>query len=273
MNTSPSPNDKSTVEYWSEFWKSHGLPAPVNIDVKDLKSYSQRKFHEFFERNLAPLKNQNKSIIEIGCGNSIWLTYFNRQFGFEVSGIDYSEFGCEQTKKILERDKVNGEVILGDLFNPPAELAGHYDIACSFGVIEHFNDTEDVIRRISGFVKPGGIILTVIPNLVGLTGFLQKTMNKPVYDIHKPMTLSDLEKFTKNAGLEIIDKELLLPIAFGVTLDENEGKKVRFLPFKKLFLKGLQVVEKVAWLVDDKLFALPKNEIFCAGMMIAARKK
>lgn len=266
-------NVKTTEDYWTDFWKNHQLPEFHGVEGSSLKNYVQRNFHAFYFKHLKNDSAKSKSIIEIGCGNSIWLTYFNRTFGMQVAGIDYSEFGCQQTKKILDRDGVIGEVTLADLFHPPADLKEKFDAACSFGVIEHFEDTTDVIKRIASFVKPGGLVFTTIPNMVGIPGWIQKILNREVYNIHKPMTLEYLAQQMEKAGLKVITKELLLPVSFGVTLKAKDDEKIKYYLLKKLFLKSLQVMEKVIWLIDDKIIKVPRTEWFCAGMMVAAEKR
>jgi 2-polyprenyl-3-methyl-5-hydroxy-6-metoxy-1,4-benzoquinol methylase len=267
-----SEKDKAGEEYWSGFWKNYQMPQAIDLSTKSLANYSFRQIHKFYSSVFSSIKNKQQQLIEIGCGNSTWLSYFHKNFGFEVSGIDYSEYGCEQTKKILARDGVPGNIYLGDLFNAPENLIGKFDVVCSFGVVEHFNDTRDVLEHIGKFLKPGGILITTIPNLTGITGTLQKWMNKPVYDIHKVMTLEDISGYVKEAGFEIIQKDLVIPMSFGVTLDEIDNKKVENLAFKKVVLKGFQVIEKIVCLIDDKLIPIPKTEYFCAGMLVAARK-
>lgn len=264
--------DKAGEAYWTDFWANTSLPKAVSIQSGNLEDYAFRKLHDFYSKLFFNLSPTTKSLIEIGCGNSVYLSYFAKQFGFKVSGLDYSEYGCAQTKKILERDGVKGDIHFGDLFNPPGELLYQYYVVCSFGVVEHFNNTVDVLDKIGAFLKPGGILITTIPNLTGVTGYLQKWMNKPVYDIHKVMGLKDIEHYIKEAGFEIIQSERIIPVSFGVTLDEIDNKKVKFLKLKKYILKGFQLIGKAFWLIDDRIVHLPKNEIFCAGMIVAARK-
>jgi len=68
-----------------------------------------------------------------------------------------------------------------DIFNPPQELIGAFDVVCSFGVLEHFEDSVNTINAFKKFLKPGGILITTVPYLKGATGILQKIMNKPVF--------------------------------------------------------------------------------------------
>lgn len=264
--------EKSTEKYWSDFWKNHSLPEPIDVTAQTLGNYPYRVTHNFYLELFKELLPQPTTIFEVGCGNSVWLSYFNKNFNFQVAGIDYSKFGCEQTRKILTRDGITGEIHYGDLFSPPKELLNSFDAVCSFGVVEHFSNTEDAIKHVGKFMKDDGILITTIPNLCGIAGWLQKIMNKPVYDIHKVMTLAEITKAVENAGFKIIKSELVNPISFGVTLDEINEQKVKFLKIKKMILKIFQVVELLARFLDDRIIKLPKTELFCAGMIVVAKK-
>lgn len=274
MNTTSTPEkaDKAGEAYWSSFWHQHALPAPVTFDQKTEESYPFRKLDDFLSSILESGNTTGKRILEIGCGNSVYLSYFAKRFGFLPEGLDYSEYGCNQTRRILERDGVKGIIHLGDLFHPPSALLGRFDVVCSFGVVEHFNDTAGVLKSIEAFLKPGGIMITTIPNLTGPTGWLQRLMNRPVYDIHKVMGLNELMEATAKAGMEIIGSRHFIPLSFGVTLEEKDGKKVPHLWLKKFILKFFQAAGRLVCLVDDRLIRLPETEFLCAGMVVAARK-
>lgn len=263
--------DKASEEYWSNFWLNHALPPEIDVTEKNISTYPARQFADFY-KNLFINPDSSKKLIEVGCGNSVWLSYFAKQFKFNVTGIDYSEFGCEQTRKIFSRDKITGNIYFGDLFNPPVELKNQFDVVCSFGVVEHFNNTEDVLKHIGEFLNEDGLLITTIPNLTGITGWLQKWMNKPVYDIHKVMTLKNIQTHIENAGFTIIKSDMLNPISFGVTLDEIDNQKVKLKGFKKLILKCFQVIELMGRKIDDHFFKLPKTELLCAGMIVVAKK-
>jgi 2-polyprenyl-3-methyl-5-hydroxy-6-metoxy-1,4-benzoquinol methylase len=181
-----------------------------------------------FRKHLASKGDVQQRLLEVGCGNSIWLSYFNRRFGYKVSGIDYSEFGCEQTRKILSRDGCSGDIRYGDLFAPPEDMTGKFDVVCSFGVVEHFEDTSAVLTAISRFLKPGGILITTVPNLNGPTGFLQKKFNKPVYDIHVIHSIETLTAHLKKSGLEPLAAEYFSSLTFGVNLVPAEGGEIAF---------------------------------------------
>ena len=262
--------DKASKEYWTSFWNQLPLPDSIDLNKKGLSNYSIRKIDAVYSKYLSNFKGKNAKVLELGCGNSVFLSYFHQQYGLEIYGLDYSELGCKQTEKILERDGLKGEIIQGDIFNPPQELIGNFDVVCSFGVLEHFEDSVNTINAFKKFLKPGGILITTVPYLKGATGILQKIMNKPVFDIHVLMNKSDLNSYLTKAGLTINYCEYHLPISFGVTLEQHEGKSISFIGIKKLILKSLQVISKLFWWIDDNIVKLPVLPFFTAGIISVA---
>ena len=87
------------------------------------------------------------------------------------------------------------------MFDPPDDMKGQYDLVMSFGVVEHFKDTTACLKACAAFVKPGGQMFTMIPNMTGLVGSLQKIIDRNVYDIHVPLSCKMLmaTKVTDNS--------------------------------------------------------------------------
>ena len=79
-------------------------------------------------------------LLEVGCGNSIWLPYFAKQFGFLVSGLDYSEEGCRTSREMLAEAGVRGMIRCADVFARPDDMRNRYDVIVSVGVVEHFQE-------------------------------------------------------------------------------------------------------------------------------------
>lgn len=264
--------DKAGENYWTNFWKSaEALPPPAMSHGKISGSYVVRQLDELFVRHL-PTEQQSrgKQLLEIGCGNSIWLSYFQQRFGFDVHGLDYSEYGCEQTRKILARDGVAGTVHHVDLFKPPVELLNKFDVVCSFGVVEHFSDTESAIRAAVQFLKPGGILITTIPNLMGPTGLLQKIFYRPVYDIHVVMDKQRITSALRHCGLEVTAAEYFCTLSFGVSLEPINQTPVKAAGLKKFALKLFQALGKILNLVDTRIVRLPKTKYTSEGIFTIA---
>ena len=264
-------SDKAGEQYWTKVWGETQLSPPINVRSKNINDYPYRDLHKFYLDIFKNYSTQQKSLLEIGCGNSAFLSYFSKEFGFKVFGLDYSELGCEQSRQILKRDGVEGEIFLADAFNPGPELLNRFDVVCSFGVVEHFTDTAKTLESFSKFLKQGGMLITSVPNLAGATGFLQKIMNRPVYDIHVPMDKKYLDKEIADAGLQLIDSTYFLSVSFAVTLEGKEGKIPYYLP-KKLFLKSIRYFSKLIWMMERVFGSLPKGKWLSGGIITAAKR-
>ncbi|HNQ13338.1 MAG TPA: class I SAM-dependent methyltransferase [Bacteroidia bacterium] len=268
-----SNQDKAGADYWTSFWKQTKLPEPFNFNSGKLNDYPAKLLHSLFTKIVEGKSGSDIKFLEIGCGNSVFLPYFAQNYGFSIYGLDYSEFACKQSEKILEREGTPGTITQGDAFNPPSDMIEKFDIVCSLGVVEHFEDTAGTLKAFARFVKPGGILITSIPNLVGVTGFLQKIMNKPVYDIHVPMDKNQLEQAIRKAGLELKFSEYFLAISFAVTLEGKEGAQVSNLTMKKFVLKTIRYTSKLIWVLENKLRPLPAGKLLSGGIITSAIKK
>ncbi|MBL0104471.1 MAG: class I SAM-dependent methyltransferase [Bacteroidetes bacterium] len=211
-------------------------------------------------------------LLEIGCGNSVLITYLAQQFGFEVTRLDYSEKGCQQSRLILEREKVKGNIICQDAFNPSPDLLNQFDVVCSFGVVEHFSDTSGTIKAFSNFLKPGGLLVTSLPNMSSVTGNLHKYLNRPVYDIHVPLDKNQIETAIEKAGLKLKFSSYFLAISFAITLEGLNGEKIKNYSLKRFFIKTLRYGSKLIWMVENKLGTIPPGKIFSGGIITSAQK-
>jgi 2-polyprenyl-3-methyl-5-hydroxy-6-metoxy-1,4-benzoquinol methylase len=137
-----------------------------------------------------------------------------REFGFDVCGVDYSEGGCDLAREMCRRNAVNAKITCADFFHPPRELNGAFDVVVSFGVVEHFTDTGSTIGKFSEFLRPGGLLLTVVPNIGGLVGLSQRLLNQQVYDTHESISPARLAAAHRESGL----RSLRMPTSCSRTL-------------------------------------------------------
>ncbi len=238
--------DKAGKQYWDKAWGTYDIPKEVNPRHGGLPNYVNRRFHEYFCQIFFNMNTQGKKVLEIGCARSVWLPYFAKEFGFNVTGIDYSEIGCQQAMQILSNEGVKGEIVCGDFLSPPESMSKAFDVVVSFGVLEHFKDTTACIAAFSKFLKPGGLLITNIPNLCGLNGLIQKMINRPIFDIHVPLNRNALMQAQRINGLRVISCDYFLFVNLGVLNFENiKGG---------LFYKGASrlrsLINKVAWVCE-----------------------
>jgi 2-polyprenyl-3-methyl-5-hydroxy-6-metoxy-1,4-benzoquinol methylase len=276
MGSSPSPPagpecpgaDKAGKSYWDRMWETGALPEPIDPHRRGLKNYPFRRFHNLFERVFQGQRKQGKKLIEIGCAQSVFLPYFAKHFGFEVAGLDRSEGGCEGARSILKRDGVDGEIFCADLFSPPQHLLQEFDVLVSFGVVEHWENPSAVLSAMSKVLRSEGRMITVIPNLNGLPGALQRVMDRAVYDIHIPLNREGLASAHRLAGLEVERCDYFLPIALEVLNVESWSKG---LPCW-VTMRSYGVISRLVWLWDDHVTSLSANPWTSPYVVCVARK-
>lgn len=269
---SAAVKDKAGKKYWDNEWSVVDAPAAVDPSGPGPRNLFARRMHELFRSIFEKYETAGKKFIELGCGSSIWLAYFSKEFGFEVSGLDYSEIGCEQERKILANAGVQGDIVHGDFFDPPPHLREKYDFVYSSGVAEHFVPTETCLAAFADFMKPDGVMITIVPNLTGVLGRLVKLTNKPVYDIHVPLDAETLRKAHISAGLEVVSCDYFLSSGFGVANVSGLPPDRTSTKIKKALLKSLERMSVITWMIEERTFKLPNSRLFSPYIVCIAVK-
>ena len=110
------------------------------------------------------------SIIELGCGGSSYLPYLVKKYNnLQIFGIDNSLRGCKLAVIGIDGGLSSVNIVCGDIFQCPL-TSEKFDIVFSVGLIEHFNDPCKVIEKHVDLLKPGGLLICVVPNVFGLQG-------------------------------------------------------------------------------------------------------
>lgn len=259
-------NDRAGKAYWDDVWQDAGNVELINPHAPGLNNYVNRELHKVIADALAFQETQGQRLLELGCGTSAWLPYFAREFGFHVYGIDYSDIGCRNAERLLRDAGVTGEIICGDIFAPPRELVNNFDVVVSFGVAEHFSDTSGCISAFARFLRPGGIMLTLIPNMKGLPGFLQKVLEREVYDIHVPIDIQSLSRAHEMAGMRVTRSQYLLPINLNVINIEASR------PSYQLFVRLRSWITKIILAIHSRVPLFGPNSITSPYLICVAEK-
>jgi SAM-dependent methyltransferase len=111
----------------------------------------------------AELEGRPVQLLEAGCGSAS-----NLRFGdnVRVVGIDISE-------KQLERNTMLDEKIPGDIqyyeFRPES-----FDVIICWDVLEHLPHPRLALRQFARAIKPGGIVILKLPNVLSIKGLVTK---------------------------------------------------------------------------------------------------
>ncbi len=163
---------------------------------------------------------------------------------------------------MFKRERVAGDIYCLDIFTIPHELKEQFDVVVSFGLIEHFTATNEIVSALAALLKPGGVVITFIPNMRGTTGLAQKILNREIFDIHIPLTLHQVEMAHKSAGLHVVTTTYFLSTNFGVVnIGEPNWKSLGWF-IKKIVSVVMTRFSMAAWFLERVLGKLPKTQLF-----------
>ena len=222
-------------QFWVNYWESKtGLS--VNIPANYL----------FHKELAAIIKTQDiKTAIELGGFPGYYAVFLKKHFNLDVTLLDYFVHQ-PVTHSLLQANGLKDsdiQIIETDLFNH--KETKQYDLVLSCGLIEHFNDTADIIKRHVDFVKPGGTLFITLPNFKALNGWFQKSFDKDNYDKHNincmdPELLADI---CRKAGLEV--KQAKYFGYFSLWLENEKEKPAAVQLFKKAVWMAGKVFTKI----------------------------
>lgn len=236
--------------YWDSLWTPGLVPDPIDPADPALRNHVYRDFDTLFVEMFDNISSNAGRLLEIGCGRSRWLPYFAKRFGCKVAGLDYSPDGCERAREILAKAGVSADVVCGDLFASPPAMPAQFDVVVSFGVVEHFADTPAALSAMSRFATPGGLMLTVIPNMVGMTGVATRVLNRPLFEQHVPLDVAQFEEAHRRAGLEPIAVRWLVANNFRVVNLNGLRPHTPSWHVKRAILGVLTVITAGIWLAE-----------------------
>ncbi len=230
---------KTSKAYWDNVW-NHQFDTPVLApNSTDVGREFDRSFDKAVRLALDKWGGKAETLLEVGCGGSCYLPYFAKHHGLKVYGLDYSETGCDLARRALAEQHVAGEIRIGDM-NEPQKDFGPFDIVFSNGLLEHFQDTAAAASALKAFVKHGGLMISIIPNMCGMTGFLQKYLFREVYDTHVLHDLNSIASAHAAAGLEVLATQYFMTVNFGVVRGKYDFTPLgRILPYARTGLNLL----------------------------------
>ncbi len=169
------------------------------IALKGKAMLDRLKFGAIFKR----IGFEPTSYLDIGCGDGRYLDLFaargvakERIYGLELSEEPVARLRARGFNAFTRRVEDCVEI-------PDASI----ELATMFHVIEHVADPLAVIRRISDWLVPGGVLAVETPNIESWDARLFKPRWWGGYHIPRHWTLFDAESLTRlfrEAGLEVV---------------------------------------------------------------------
>jgi SAM-dependent methyltransferase len=181
-------------KFWQEYWKNYEYEKiPSKVPFK----------------NFLPKLEGCNSFIEIGGFPGVFAAYFYKRGCKNVSLLDFyiDKNIINKFEEINDIPKNTVNYIESDFFK--FETDTKYDIVFSYGFIEHFQDTKDVIQRHVELLEKEGKLLIILPNFRGLNGFIQYIFDRNTFYAHNlnSMKLSVLKRIVTDLGLKTVSVE------------------------------------------------------------------
>ncbi|HAK62570.1 MAG TPA: hypothetical protein DCO82_04935 [Alphaproteobacteria bacterium] len=170
-------------------------------------------------------------------------------------------------QEMLERLSVEHHIVTGDVFDPPADFPGGFDFVFSNGLLEHFTDTPGAVAACAAFLRPGGLMITLIPNMTGAPGWLQRFFDRELYEKHVPLDCAQLAEAHRQAGLEITASHYVMLAHLGVI---QFGAMERLIGARPLQVLKLALSAPLWGL--GPLLGMRPNHITSPFILCAARK-
>lgn len=221
-------------KYWSD---SYG-----DIDFQDLHDHSV----SFLLKE--QLKDGNgKTSLEAGSFPGAFIPTIARK-GYLVHGVDFNPRNATDLPHWLKSQGLQiGEFWTADFFDFIKDDKKRFDLVCSFGLIEHFENYTDVIKAHIDLVKPGGEIVITTPNFRGFMQYMPHRLfdNENLKKHYLPsMNPGKWKKLLEANGFEVTWSGYFGGYAFWVDRAQPRSSTGQFMlrftersisQFKKLF--------------------------------------
>jgi 2-polyprenyl-6-hydroxyphenyl methylase/3-demethylubiquinone-9 3-methyltransferase len=185
----------------SGWWDKEGESKPLH-EINPLRlGYVEQR---------AGLKN--KQVIDVGCGGGI-LSEALTQSGADVTGIDMGKMALDVAllHSIEAGLKINYQHITAE--QKAQQSPAGFDVVTCMEMLEHVPDPVSVVKACSDLVKPGGDVFLSTLNrhpkayLFAILGaeYIRKMLPKGTHDYTRFIRPSELARWCRQAGLEVVD--------------------------------------------------------------------
>jgi 2-polyprenyl-3-methyl-5-hydroxy-6-metoxy-1,4-benzoquinol methylase len=157
-----------------------------------------------FHRTLDLLGREKKKILEIGCGEGMFLQHALRR-GHDCVGLDFNERAVEHARQSLKHERVYAMTLEEFAERFPEE---RFDVICFFHVLEHVERPLSFLEQTRARLRAGGMLCIAVPNENRFT--LQHVSREPWdYPAHHltRWTRVSLQTLLQRAGMELVVME------------------------------------------------------------------
>lgn len=164
---------KKNTDFWNELC---GTKAAINLGIKEINTSSILKFDKWFFNYypyLIPYINKHfkfsnqLNVLEIGIGYGSLSRYLNKVSNLFILDIAFNPINSLKDLGYLDIKGINASVLEAPLNNET------FDVVIAIGSLHHTGDFQRSINEVSRLLKPGGIFIGMVYNLLNFRIFLR----------------------------------------------------------------------------------------------------
>jgi len=211
---------------------------------------------------------QGGRVLELGCGGSVWMPYIALRHGMEVSGVDFSSRGLEKSRRILQANQVEAELIEADILMPDGIRTAPYEAIFSLGFLEHFSDPHPVLESAARLLRAHGILLSWVPSTECIQFKLNARWSPELEGLHYLTSREGWINLHSDAGFEVLEADYVQWMDFSMLTFPGIPAIAQKILYMILTAGGLPMI----WL-ERFLGIRLRSRRLCMGLVIAARKR
>ncbi|MEK0421783.1 MAG: hypothetical protein RLZZ161_1634 [Bacteroidota bacterium] len=166
----------TTRKFWSDYWHS-------KIEEFEKPVRTEYVFTPLFRQVISAGSFHNAC--ELGGFPGTFSIHVQRDLGLPCSLVDY--FIDESLlHRFLSANQLAKDALEWKEADILAAEPAHqtFDFVFSIGLIEHFEDTQAILKAHVKYVKSGGRLFLILPNFTGINGWFQRRFDKDNYVKH-----------------------------------------------------------------------------------------
>ncbi|MBF2053172.1 MAG: class I SAM-dependent methyltransferase [Candidatus Sericytochromatia bacterium] len=155
------PSEGELQQYYAEKYYQYEHSNYAKTYPEDELKYFRAKIAQKYLALKSLSGSESGSLLDVGCGEGFTLAFF-KEMGWQVTGVDYSRFGCQQMNPHCLDDLLAGDIYL--ILHQLIEQHKTYDLLWISNVLEHVLDPLALLRTLQKLVSPAGYLIVQVPN-------------------------------------------------------------------------------------------------------------
>lgn len=211
----------TTVSFWERHWDAQDRRGRFVRWLRQGERGAQGSFARLMSRKV-PGVWRGRRIAELGGGASEMLADLVSAFGCRATAFDYSPKSLEISAEMYRQRGLQIELVEADIFELK-EFVGEFDVVTHWGLIEHFDSPEDLLRTSWELLRPGGHLVFSMPNMTAAGAALWRYSSPNNWRAHVYHSDAALELAGKEVGLSLRNRFWYGPPLLRMAPSERRG--------------------------------------------------